>query len=96
MFEQLDSRESLRNLIVTFPHKGQTILNCEPIAKATLATTNRNCDYRIFEDFAFDMIKETCDKQTTNILNISRKECMFDSTTILYVYNKHTHVQSSE
>ena len=39
-------------------------------------------DYRIFEEFAFYMMKEACEKRTTNILDISGKKYAFDSTTI--------------
>ena len=86
IFGQLSNRESLRDLIVAFEaykakqyHLG---LGREPIAKTTLATANPNRDYRIFEDFAFYMMKEACEKRTTNILDISGKKYAFDSTTI--------------
>lgn len=39
-------------------------------AKTTLETANQNRDYRIFEDFAFYMMKEACEKRATNILDI--------------------------
>ena len=70
MFGQLSNRESLRDLIVAFE------------AKTTLASANQNRDCRIFEDFAFYMMKEACEKRTTNILNIPGKKYAFDSTTI--------------
>ena len=38
------------------------------IVKATLAYANQTRDYRIFEDFAFYMMKEACKKRETNIL----------------------------
>ena len=86
MFGQLSNRESLRDLIVAFEaHRAKQYhlgLGREPIAKTTLATANRNRDYRIFEDFAFYMMKEACEKRTTNILDISGKKYAFDSTTI--------------
>lgn len=86
MFGQLSNRESLRDLIVAFEaHRGKQYhlgLGREPIAKTTLATANQNRDYRIFEDFAFYMMKEACEKRTTNILDISGKKYAFDSTTI--------------
>ena len=66
MFGQLSNRESLRDLIVAFEahhaklyHLG---LGRNPIAKATLAYANQHRDYRIFEDFAFYMMKEACEK----------------------------------
>lgn len=86
MFGQLSNRESLRDLIVAFEaHRAKQYhlgLGREPIAKTTLATANQNRDYRIFEDFAFYMMKEACEKRTTNIFDISGKKYAFDSTTI--------------
>ena len=86
MFGQLSNRESLRDLIVALQahqrkryHLG---LGREPIAKTTLATANQNRDYRIFEDFAFYMMKEASEKRTTNIFDIPGKKYAFDSTTI--------------
>ena len=62
MFGQLSNRESLRDLIVAFEaHRAKQYhlgLGREPIAKTTLASANQNRDYRIFEDFAFYMMKE--------------------------------------
>ena len=49
-----------------------------------------NRDYRIFEDFAFYMMKEACEKRTTNILDIPEKKYAFDSTTIPCVW-QHSH-----
>ena len=74
MFGQLSNRESLRDLIVALEaHRAKQYhlgLGREPIAKTTLATANQNRDYRIFEDFAFYMMKEACEKRATNILDI--------------------------
>ena len=86
MFGQLSNRESLRDLIVALEaHQGKHYhlgLGREPIAKTTLATANQNRDYRIFEDFAFYMMKEACEKRTLKILDIPVKKYAFDSTTI--------------
>lgn len=86
MFGQLSNRESLRDLIVALEaHQGKRYhlgLGREPIAKTTLASANQNRDYRIFEDFAFYMMKEACEKRTTNIMNIPGRKYAFDSTTI--------------
>ena len=86
MFGQLSNRESLRDLIVAFEaHRAKQYhlgLGREPIAKTTLATANQNRDYRIFEDFAFYMMKEACEKRATNLLDIPGKKYAFDSTTI--------------
>ena len=86
MFGQLSNRESLRNLIVAFEaHRAKQYhlgVGREPIAKTTLASANQNRDCRIFEDFAFYMMKEACEKRATNILDIPGKKYAFDSTTI--------------
>lgn len=49
----------------------------KPIAKTTLASANQNRDYRIFEDFAFYMMKEACEKRATNLLDIPGKKYAF-------------------
>lgn len=86
MFGQLCNRESLRDLIVAFEaHRGKQYhlgLGCEPITKSTLSYANQNRDYRIFEDFAFFMMKEASEKRATHILDIPGKKYAFDSTTI--------------
>lgn len=86
MFGQLSNRESLRDLIVSFEaHRAKQYhlgLGREPIAKTTLASANQNRDYRIFEDFAFYMMREACEKRATDILDIPGKKYAFDSTTI--------------
>src|SRR5574344_518113 len=74
MFGQLSNRDSLRDLIVALEaHQGKCYhlgLGREPIAKTTLVSANQNRDYRIFEDFAFYMMKEASEKRATNILDI--------------------------
>lgn len=86
MFGQLSNRESLRDLIVAFEaHQAKQYhlgLGRNPIAKATLAYANQNRDYRIFEDFAFYIMKEACETRATNILDIPGNKYAFDSTTI--------------
>lgn len=86
MFGQLSNRESLHDLIVAFEaHRAKQYhldLGRNPIAKATFAHANQNRDYRIFEDFAFYIMKEACEKRATNILEIPGKKYAFDSTTI--------------
>ena len=86
MFGQLSNRESLRDLIIVLEaHQGKRYhlgLGRELITKTTLASANQNRDYRIFEDFAFYMMKEACEKRVTNILDIPGRKYAFDSTTI--------------
>lgn len=86
MFGQLSNRESLSDLIVAMEaHHGKRYhlgLGRETIAKTTLAAANQSRDHRSLEDFAFYMMKEACEKRTSNILNIYGKKYAFDSTTI--------------
>ena len=86
MFGQLSNRESLRDAVVALEahHSKCKFLGIgsKPIAKTTLASANQNRDYRIFEDFAFYMMKEACEKRSTNLLDIPGKKYAFDSTTI--------------
>ena len=89
MFGQLSNRESLRDLIIALEvHQGKRyhFFGGEPIAKTTLASANQNRDCRIFEDFAFYMMKEACEKRATNILAISERKYAFDSTTIPFCW----------
>ena len=85
MFGQPSNRESLRDLIVALQahQKKRTILiGTWTYCKTTLATANQNRDYRIFEDFAFYMMKEASEKRATNILIYQERSTLFDSTTI--------------
>lgn len=74
MFGQLSNCESLRDVVVALEahHSKSKFLDIgsKPIAKTTLASANQNRDYRIFEDFAFYMMKEACEKRSTNLLDI--------------------------
>lgn len=53
-----------------------------PIAKTTFATANQNKDYRIFEDYAFFMMKLAREKRTNDIFKLNENVYAFDSTTI--------------
>ena len=83
IFGQLSNSDSL---IVVFEayRAEQYHLGVEhnPIAKTTLAYVNQNRDCRIFEDFAFYIMKEACEKRVTNILEIPENKYAFNSTTI--------------
>lgn len=68
MFGQLSNRESLRDLIIAFEaHRAKQYhlgLGRNPIAKSTLAYANQHRDYRVFEDFAFHIMREACEKRS--------------------------------
>lgn len=72
MFAATEHRESLRDLIVALEaHRAKQYhlgLGRNTIVRATLAYAKQTRDYRIFEDFAFYMMKEACKKRETNIL----------------------------
>ena len=78
IFGQLSNCESLRDLVVAFEaHRAKQYhlgLGREPIAKTTLATANQNRDYKIFEYFAFYMMKEAYECSWSN--NQSAKSTM--------------------
>ena len=50
----------------------------------TLATANQNCDYRIFEEFAFCMMEQAREKRATDIFKLGGKVYAFDSTMIQF------------
>ena len=86
MFGQLSNRESLRDVVVALEahhYKCKFLgIGSKTIPKTTLASANQNRDYKIFEYFAFYMMKEACEKRATNILDIPGKKIAFDSTSI--------------
>ena len=86
MFGQFSNRESLRDVIVAIEaHRSKCFhlgLGRKPIAKTTLATANQNRDYRIFEEFAFYMMKLAREKRAEDIFKLGGKVYAFDSTTI--------------
>ena len=87
LFGQLSNRESLRDLVVALEaHQSKCYhlgLGRNPVAKTTFATANQNCNYRIFEEFAFYMMDQARSKRATDIFKLKGKVYAFDSTTIL-------------
>lgn len=49
-----------------------TLHGHNPIAKTTFAAANQNCDYRVFEDFAFFMKDQARMKRVTDIFKMKR------------------------
>lgn len=86
MFGQLCHREGLRDLIVALSaHQAKLYhlgLGRKAISKSTLATANQNRDYRIFEEFAFYMMKLACEKRAPQVTDVEGRKFAFDSTTI--------------
>ena len=99
MFGQLSNRESLRDLIVAFEaHRAKQYhlgLGRHPIAKATLAYANQNRDYRIFEDFAFYIMKEACERRSPIYWKFQEISMLLIQQLFRCVY-PHFHGRSSE
>lgn len=99
MFGQLSNRESLRDVVVALEahhYKCKFLgIGSKTIAKTTLASANQNRDYNNFEYFAFYMMKEACEKRTTNILDIPGKKMHLILLAFPYV-SLHSHGQDSK
>ena len=99
MFWQLNNRVSLCDLIVAFEaHRAKQFhlgLGRNPIAKATLAYANQNRDYRIFEDFAFYMMKKPARSGRPTSLTFPERNMRLVQQRFRYVLH-HSHGRSSE
>ncbi len=85
MFGQLSNRASLRDLIVTLEaHRGKLYhLGLDKnVSKTTLAKSNQERDYRIFEEYAYFLVDEAQRKRATDIFKLGDNIYAFDSTTI--------------
>jgi hypothetical protein len=88
MFGQLSGRDSLRDLLVSIsPHKGKFyhLGFGKNVSKTNLALANEKRDYRIFEEFAYVMIKKAreCSIPDSDFkLDIAGPVYAFDSTLI--------------
>ena len=85
MFGQLSNRESLRDVVLaTQAHasKAYHLGFGKAVTKSNLSKANNNCDYRIFEEFAYHMVAEAQKRRATEIFKLKGKVYAFDSTTI--------------
>lgn len=88
MFGQLSGRDSLRDLLVSIsPHKTKFyhLGFGKNVSKTNLALANEKRDYRIFEEFAYIMIKKarSCSMPDADFkLDIAGPVYAFDSTLI--------------
>ena len=86
MFGQLSNRESLRDVIVALEaHRSKCKhlgIGNGKLARATFALANQIRNYRIFEDFAFYMMKLARKKRVADIFKLGGNVYAFDSTTI--------------
>ncbi len=85
MFGQLSNRESLRDLIgVLDAHRAKCyhLGMGKNISKSALSKANENRDYRIFQDYAYSLIREAQLLRSQDIFKLDGKVYAFDSTTI--------------
>lgn len=85
MFGQLSNRESLRDLVVALnAHRSKCyhLGMGKNVSKSSLARANQDRDYRIFEQYAYQLVKEAREKRKTDIFNLGGNVYAFDSTTI--------------
>ena len=85
MFGQLSNRESLRDLVVALDaHR----LKCyhlgmgKNVSKSSLARANQDRDYRIFEEYAYYLVRVARQKRANDIFKLGGNVYAFDSTTI--------------
>jgi transposase len=85
MFGQLSIRESLRDLIIALgAHRSKSyhLGMGRNVSKSSLARTNQDRDYRIFEEFAYFLVNEAQRKRKTDIFKLAGNVYAFDATTI--------------
>lgn len=66
MFGQLSNRESLRDLVVALDaHRSKCyhLGTGKNVSKSSLARANQDRDYRIFEQYAYQLVKEAREKR---------------------------------
>jgi Transposase DDE domain/Domain of unknown function (DUF4372) len=88
MFGQLSNRESLRDLMVCIEAHSPKYYRLgfgKNVSRSNLSRANENRDYRIYEQFAYEMIaiaRECCKDDSDFHLNIKSNVYAFDSTII--------------
>ena len=88
MFGQLSNRDSLRDLIVCIEAHSSKYYHLgfgKNVSRSNLSRANENRDYRIYEQFAYEMIgiaRKCCLKDSDFHLDIKSNVYAFDSSTI--------------
>jgi hypothetical protein len=85
MFGQLSNRESLRDLIVALDAHHSKCYHLgmgRNVSRSSLARTDQNRDYHIFEEYAYYLVNEARKKRVTDIFKLGGNVYAFDSTTI--------------
>ena len=105
IFAQLTKRESLRDLIAVLDaHQGKLQHLCfgDSVTRSNLSKANETRDARIFEKFAYILIKTARDKRSSidrDIYDVLRvlELSMFDKSPIVELFKKkQTQVSSEE
>jgi len=88
MFGQLSGRDSLRDLLISISAHRSKFYHLgfgKNVSRSNLATANEIRDYRIFEEFAYELIAEArscCQKDADFSLSIENPVYASDSTMI--------------
>lgn len=85
MFGQLCNRESLRDLVVALDAHHSKCYHLgmgRNVSKLSLYRANQNRDYRIFEEYAYFLVREAEQKRKIDIFKLEGNVYTFDSTTI--------------
>lgn len=92
MFGQLSNRASLRDLIVVLEaHRGKLyhLGLGKNVSKTTLAKSNQERDYRIFEEYAYFLVDEAQRKRATDIFKLGGNVYAFDYNDFKSLYHIH-------
>lgn len=85
MFGQLSNRESLRDVVLATQAHASKAFHIgfgKAATKSNLSKANNNRDYRIFEEFAYQVVAEARVCRADDIFKIGGNVYAFDSTTI--------------
>lgn len=85
MFGQLSNRESLRDVVLAtqaLAPKAYALGFGKFVTRSNLSKANNNRDYRVFEEFAYQVIAEARKCRAIDIFKLGGNVYAFDSTTI--------------
>src|SRR5690554_391657 len=85
MFGQLSNRESLRDLVIALEAHRSKCYHLgmgKNVSKSSLARANQDRNHRIFEEYAYFLVKEAQQKRKIDIFKLEGNVYAFDSTTI--------------
>lgn len=85
MFGQLSQRKSLRDLSMALGAHREKAYHLglgKNVTRSNLSKANSNRDYRIFEEYAYYMVKTAQSKRSIDAFRVGGKVFAFDSTTV--------------